>query len=151
MTMLETSCPPRAARSSEVNSPYASRQRAGAAACGVAETGAIDPDLGSELESTLAGEWTLCSGELLDGYEGLRFDGQGAVTFLANGGQAAGSESYEALHALTDPTLVPRRLVFVFPGNKVWTVMFSERPLKLWVEESGPRTTGRVAIFSPLP
>src|SRR4029077_12260103 len=81
--------------------PFTPGQRAGAAACALPEHGTIDPELGAEMESTLAGEWTLCTGELLDGFVGLRFDGNGAVRLLAADGTSLATRRYRALHPET--------------------------------------------------
>ena len=131
--------------------PYAPGERGGTAACAIAESGTIDPDLGDPLASTLAGRWTLCSGELLAGYGGLTFDGRGVVTFLDADGQPMGGSAYQAMHFETIPVESPRPLAFLFPDMRDWRVIFSERPLKLWLVESGPHTTDRVALFSALP
>jgi hypothetical protein len=134
------------------SNPYTSRQRAGAAACAQPETGVVELGLGSELESTLAGEWTLCAGELLDGYVGLRFDGQGAVTLLAAGGETLRRESYRAIQPETMPNPTPYRKFLLFDGSETsWEIMLSDRPLKLWMVEQGPHTTDRKAVFSAVP
>ena len=134
------------------SNPYSSRQRAGVAACAQPETGVLEMGLGSELESTLAGEWTLCAGELLDGYAGLRFDGRGAVSLLAAGGETLRSQSYQAIQPESIPTPSPYRKILLFAGDETsWEIMFSERPLKLWMVERRGRTTARKAVFSAVP
>jgi len=131
--------------------PYTTGQRAGAAACEVAESGTIDPDLGGPMETILAGTWTLCSGELLEGYAGLTFDGNGAVTFLDVNGQSMGGLSYRALHPETVPALSPRETNLLLPDGRDWEIIFSQRPLKMWLLETGQPTVVHQAVFSPLP
>lgn len=108
--------------------PYSPSQRAGADACAVSETGTLDPDLGTPLESTLAGTWSLCSGELLEGYGGLTFDGHGGVTVLDTNGLPMGGFAYRALHPETMPALSPRETSLLLPDQRDWTIIFSERP-----------------------
>jgi hypothetical protein len=132
-----------------VTNSYAVGQRAGAAACATPETGAVETGLGAALESVLAGQWTLCSGELLEGPAALRFDGQGHVTLLAADGSEIVTSSYQAFQPETVPVESPRETILDL-GDQQWSILFSERPLKLRTAVTGTHTSSRVALFSPI-
>jgi hypothetical protein len=134
---------------------FAAGQRAGAAACAVGELGTIDPDLGAPLDTILAGDWTVCSGEFLEGYRRLRFDGHGGLAFVDEAGAALPSRPFEALRPETTPPQVPRYTILQSnqtpEGPDDWTIILSERPLKMWVFIESQHAVKRELVLSALP
>jgi hypothetical protein len=135
--------------------PFASGERAGAPACAVPESGTIDPEIG-DLDHVLAGAWTLCSGEMLEGFTGLRFDGEGRVALLNGDGSELATKPYRTIRPITEPVLSPRATHLLFPAVNAagdaddWSIMLSDRPLKLWISVEGPYTLRRTTVFSAL-
>lgn len=133
-----------------------SLERGGAPACAVPESGTSDPELG-DLDHVLRGEWTLCSGEMLEGFTTLRFDGSGQVTLMDGEGSAPATRPYRTIRPNTIPVLTPRETNLLFPAVNAagaaddWSIMLSERPLKLWISVEGPYTLRRTSVFSALP
>jgi hypothetical protein len=136
--------------------PFASGERAGAAACAIPESSTIDPEVG-DLDHVLAGAWTLCSGEMLEGFTGLRFDGAGRVTLLNGDGSELATKPYRTIRPTTMPVLSPRATNLLFPAVNAageaddWSIMLSDRPLKVWISVEGPYTLRRTTVFSALP
>ncbi len=136
--------------------PFASGERAGAPACAIPESGTIDPEIG-DLDHVLAGAWTLCSGEMLEGFTGLRFDGAGGVTLLNGDGSELATKPYRTIRPITEPVLSPRATNLLFPAVDAsgaaddWSILLSDRPLKLWISVEGPYTLRRTTVFSALP
>jgi hypothetical protein len=136
--------------------PFASGERVGAPACAIPESGTIDPEIG-DLDQVLAGAWTLCSGEMLEGFTGLRFDGAGRVTLLNGDGSELATRPYRTLRPITMPVVSPRVTYLLFPAVDAtgaadsWDIILSERPLKLWISAEGPYTLRRTTVFSALP
>jgi hypothetical protein len=135
--------------------PFASGERAGAPACATPESGTIDPEIG-DLDQVLAGAWTLCSGEMLEGFTGLRFDGAGRVTLLNGDGSELATRPYRTLRPITMPVVSPRATYLLFPAVDAtgaadsWNIILSDRPLKLWISAEGPHTLRRTTVFSAL-
>ena len=140
--------------------PFASGQRAGAPACAIPESGTIDPEV-DDLDHVLVGAWTLCSGEMLEGFTGLRFDGAGQVTLLNGDGSELATKSYRTVRPTTMPVLLPvllpRATNLLFPAVDAtgaaddWSIILSDRPLKLWISVEGPYTLRRTTVFSARP
>jgi hypothetical protein len=125
---------------------YAARARAGAAACASSEQGALHVRPGDELESVLAGDWTLCAGDPLEEMSGLRFDGHGNVAWLKSDGTAMPARSYRTASPASRADIAAG-LQMTFADGTGWDVSLSERPLELWLQTGD----GRTAIFSALP
>jgi hypothetical protein len=133
---------------------FAAGQRAGTAGCTVGELGTLDPDLGAPLNAALAGDWTVCSGEFLEGYGRLHFDGRGGFAFIDQAGAALPSQPFTVLHPETMPPPVPRHTVLLSQetaeGADEWTIILSERPLKMFVSIESPHAVKRELMLSAL-
>jgi hypothetical protein len=129
--------------------PYADGARGGAAACSTPETGTLDPDLGAPLDSVLKGVWTLCAGEPLEEYTRLRFGEHGTVTFENAAGDVVATKTYQAFQPPTEPATAPRSTILSLGEDSERYVVFSARPLKMWIASGS--YTSRVMVFSALP
>ena len=98
-----------------------------------------------------------CSGEMLEGFTGLRFDGAGQVTLLNGDGSELATKPYRAVRSITMPVLSPRATNLLFPAVDAtgaaddWSIILSDRPLKLWISVEGPYTLRRTTVFSARP
>jgi hypothetical protein len=138
-----------------VQNAFTAGQRAGAAACAVAELGTIDPVDGVPIDTMLAGDWTVCSGEFLEGYRRLRFDQHArSLAFVDEAGVAQPSKPFKLVHSDTVPPSNPRDTTLVFEeqpgGADTWSIMFSERPHKMWVLASSQHAVQRELVLSAL-
>ena len=132
--------------------PFADGERGGSAACAVAEEGTLDPDVGAALDSTLAGDWTLCSGESLEGFTRLRFDGQGGIALLDDQGNVIEARDYTAVDVESMSPSTPRDRALTFPKlGTDWRMALSRRPLKLLVDTDSSPSTARTMVLSAVP
>jgi hypothetical protein len=146
----------RAVKTGSVNA-YAKGARGGQDACAVADLGSFDPKLGAPIEAALAGEWTVCDGDPIEGYARVRFDGHGSATFLDEMGRVVLTSPYELFADLKGmpqlPPLPYAALNFTNSSPAVdigWDIYMSERPLKLLVSDLRGMTATPL-ILSALP
>ena len=136
--------------------PFRSRQRAGASACSGPEEGIIELTDPLELDRILTGEWTLCSGDLVEDVTKLRFDGRGGVQFSYSGESQPSFKTYRVF-PLPSQAGGFRHSTLVFdetrphvPGGVVldWLILVSDRPLKLWLMTPSAGDHYYQAVFS---
>jgi len=131
------------------SNPFAPRERAGAAGCAVAEEMLTDLPA-NQTNATLAGRWTLCSGDLLEAETALDFDGQGGVRFLDAASGVLRMGSYQPVNPATIPSTY-LYTTLIFDDLQTWTIVLSQKPLKLWMVTPASSRVARHAIFSAAP
>jgi hypothetical protein len=133
---------------------FAAGDRAGTAACATPEAGRLDPALGAELGAALAGDWVVCSGDPLEGYARVHFGAQGEVALFDGAGNPLAKRAYEAFQPFTMPSSSPRRTVLSFGEDlgrsEEWSILLSQRPLKMWVGTESGHAMPRELMLSAL-